>query len=283
MKNIFFKLTGIILFSFLTAVTSAQEKPLELSIGSIKTELKKNAIDFGIRYIESIDSLIKRKGLFLTGKTNLFQASPEINIQSGTEDAFSSIDIKLQGLFIFFKTTTIAGIETPCSACLLHTVPISAGVETNNNFNVLNGILELGYVPWYQSIQKVPKLLKSTKIGLFFQGGHKFDWNNVGNPPVGGELDESKEKIDGAILRLKGTFAIDSKNLFPKSWIGIVGGTDGWYDLLNDDFYYTLNGKLRFYFSSNKKRFFDIKYQKGSGAPNFNQGDQYGMGLTVTF
>lgn len=283
MKNISFKSLVAISLCFLATIAYAQDKPLELSIGSIKTELKKNAIDFGIKYVESIDSLIKRKGIFLAGKTSLFQATPEINVQSGTEDAFSSIDIKLQGLFIFFKTTTVAGIMTPCTDCLLHTLPIATGIETNNNFNVINGILEVGYMPWYQSMQKMPRLIRSTKIGVFVQGGQKFDWSNVDNTPIGGELDESKEKIDEAIFRVKGTFAIDTKNLFPKSSIGIVGGADGWYDMLNDEIYYTLSGKLRFYFSNNKKRFFDIKYQKGSGAPNFNQGDQYGMGLTVTF
>ncbi|MBB2146550.1 hypothetical protein GM921_13690 [Pedobacter sp. LMG 31464] len=283
MKIIYFKLLGLIFFSFLAFITYAQEKPIELSIGSIKTELKNKAIDFGIKYVESIDSLISRKGIFLGGKKSLFQASPEINVQSGTDDAFSSIDVKLQGLFIFFKTKTVAGVITPCSDCLFHTLPLAAGVETNNSFNVINGILEVGYVPWYQSMQKVPKLIKSTKIGVFVQGGQKFDWNNGGNAPVGGELDESKEKIDEAIFRLKGTFSMDTKNLFPKSWVGLVGSTDGWYDILNKEIYYTLSGKLRFYLSSNKKRFFDFKYQKGSGAPNFNQGDQYGMGLTVTF
>lgn len=42
-----------------------------------------------------------------------------------------------------------------------------------------------------------------------------------------------------------------------------------------------LMGKIRFYFSDDK--FFDLEYQKGSGAPNFNEGDQYGLVLTVTF
>ena len=28
---------------------------------------------------------------------------------------------------------------------------------------------------------------------------------------------------------------------------------------------------------------FDFQYQKGSGEPNFNEGDQYVLGLTVTF
>jgi hypothetical protein len=52
---------------------------------------------------------------------------------------------------------------------------------------------------------------------------------------------------------------------------------------MNSEIYYTLEAKVRFYLSQQKDKFFDFEYQKGSGAPNFNQGDQFGIGLTVTF
>lgn len=272
---------------FATQLSFAQEKPLEISLGTIKTELKQNAIDFGIRYVQSLDSLFKRQDILLALDKSLFQVTPEFNVQSGTNDAFSSIDVKLSGLFMFFKTTTVAQQITPCTDCFMHLLPISAGVETNNTFSTINGIVEFGYVPWYQSpmMSKVPKWMKHTKIGIFLQAGYKFNIDTTNTSIVGGQIDDSKEAVDNSIFRAKGSFAIDTKSLFEINGVGvgIVGSTDGWYDFLNSEIYYTIKGSARFFLTQSKDKYFDLKYQKGSGAPNFNQGDQFGIGLTMTF
>jgi len=265
----------------------AQDKSLNISLGTVKTDLKQNAIDFGIKYMKSFDSLFKKQDILLSGKNSLFQITPEFNVVSGTNDAFSSIDIKLSGLFMLFKTTEIAEVTTPCTDCYMHLVPLSAGIETNNTFTSVNGILEFGYVPWYQSpmMSKVPKLLKHTKVGIFLQTGYKINIDNIGIEPVGGQIDESKETVDKGILRTKGSFVVDTKSLFEINGVGVglVGSTDGWYDFLNDEVYYSVKGTARFYLIVNKDYFFDLKYQNGSGAPNFNQGEQFGMGLTMAF
>ena len=87
------------------------------------------------------------------------------------------------------------------------------------------------------------------------------------------------------IFRIKGSFAIDTKSLINISGVGVGlwGSADAWYDILNSEIYYRLEGTVRFFLSANKDKFFSLNYQKGSGAPNFNQGEQFGMGLTVTF
>jgi len=275
------------IFALTAQISFSQDKPLEVSLGTIKTELKQNAIDFGIRYVQSLDSLFKQQDILLSGKKNLFQATPEFNVQSGTNDAFSSVDVKLSGLFMFFKTTEVAGQITPCTDCYMHLMPISAGIETNNTFSVVNGIVEFGYVPWYQSpmMSKVPEWLKHTKAGVFLQAGYKFNIDTANVNSLGGQLDESKEQVDDGIFRAKGNFAIDTKSLFEISGVGVglVGSSDLWYDFLNSEIYYRIEGTARFFLTQDKDKYFDLKYQKGSGAPNFNQGDQFGMGLTMTF
>jgi hypothetical protein len=279
-------LLGIIIF-FVTNHSIAQEtKPLEVSVSTIKSELKQNAISFGIHYIQSLDSLFKEQDINFSLKNGLFQITPEFNVQSGTEDAFSSINIKLSGLLMFFNTTTIAGQTTPCTECYMHLIPMSFAIESDNTFTNINGIFEVGYVPWYQSpmMKKVPDWVKKTKIGLFIQTGYKFNINPDATLE-GGQINESEETVDKAILRAKGSFAIDSKSLFEINGVGVglVGTVDGWYDFLNSEIYYTLNGTARFYITKGFDKHFDFKYQKGSGAPNFNQGDQFGIGLTMTF
>ena len=285
MKNRTFLIFCIILFS--TQNLMAQEKPIQLSLGTVKTELKQNAIDFGIRYIQSYDSLFRQQDILLAGDNNLFQITPEFNVQSGTADAFSSIDLKLSGLFMIFQTTEVAGLVTPCTNCYMHLMPVSVGVETNSTFSVVNGILEVGYVPWYQSpmMSSIPEWLKQTKAGIFLQAGYKFGNDTSTIQPEGGQVDESLESIDNGIFRIKGSFTVDTKSLLTIGGVGagLWGNADAWYDLINNKIYYRLEGTVRFFLSADKSRFFSLNYQKGSGAPNFNQGEQFGIGLTVMF
>ena len=87
------------------------------------------------------------------------------------------------------------------------------------------------------------------------------------------------------MCRGDGGFGIETKSLFHISGVGVglVGNADGWYDFLNSQIYYTVQGNLRLYLTAGEDKYFDFQYQKGSGAPNFNQGDQYGIGLTISF
>ena len=265
----------------------AQEKPLEISTGTIITVLKQNAIDFGIRYVRSMDSIFKVQDILLAGNNHLFQASPDFTVQSGTSDAFSAINLKMTGLLMYFKTTTVADIKTPCTRCYMHLLPISAGIETNNTFTSINGIVEVGYVPWYQSpmMKNIPEWIKRSKIGVFVQAGYKFRLDYGAGVTPGGQADESKEEVNSEIIRAKGSFAIDTKSIFEIGGIGVglIGSSDGWYDFVNSEVYYNVSGKARLYLNKQGDRYFDLKYQKGSGAPNFNQGEQYGVGLTVGF
>lgn len=284
---------GIIISAFLiqfvfpfSAAAQDTQKPIQVAISTIKTELKQKALNVGISYVKSLDSLWERQDYLLSGDRSLFLITPEINIESGSEDAFSSVSLKIKGLAMVFKTIEIGGILTPNTSRTFQTFPIAIGIESNNRFNIVNGIAEIGWVPWYQSAsRKTPALIKQTKFGIFFQGGYKFAFGKADVTPIGGEIDQSQEKVDNAICRLKGSFAINTRSLFQLSGVGIglVGRTDGWYDLLNKQVYYTYQAKLRMYLTKNQDKFFDFAYQKGSGAPNFNKGEQFGMGLTITF
>lgn len=277
---------SFICFGFNSITVQVSANPIELSLGTVKTDLKQNAINFGLSYLMSIDSLLEINDFLLTGDKSLLLITPNIDIKSGTGDAFSSISVMLTGLPMFFDTTNVNGIIVPNTSKTFHTFPFSIGIETNNKFNIINGIAEIGWVPWYQTTgNNLPQILKMTKFGLFLQGGYKFFIDSTGNSSVGGEIDQSSEKTDNAICRAKGSFGIDTKSIlkFSGSSLGLVGNADLWYDFLNSKVYYTIQGKFRLYLTENQERYFDFLYQKGSGVPNFNQGEQYGIGLTVTF
>jgi hypothetical protein len=273
----------ILTLLFLIFSFTAQSQ-LQVSVGASKTDLKGSALTIAASYINSLDSAWKNQDYLLAGKHSFFLISPEATILTGTEDAFSSIILKASGLLATFKTTTVAGQLTPNSARTFQTFPMSVGVETNNQFSTINAIAEVGWSPWYQAESRaIPDAIKRTKFGIFLQGGYKFLAAGSRVAPEGGQIDESQEAPNSTIFRTKGSFGIDTKALLNVNGlaVGLVGNADVWYDFINSAVYHKIDARGRFYITP--VNYIDLIYQKGSGAPNFNQGDQYGVGLTVTF
>jgi hypothetical protein len=279
-KDLAAKILTIVML-FLSVTATAQ---LQVSIGAGKTDLRDNAINIGISYLKSFDSIWRNSDYLFAGRNSLFTVSPEASIVTGNQDAFSSITLKATGLLMTFKDTTVAAITTPNSARTFHTFPFSVGVETNNLFNSMNAIVEAGWVPWYQAeTRRIPEWIKRTKFGFFLQAGYKFYLDSTGKNAYGGEIDQSHEEFRSTIFRAKGSFGVDTKSILKVNGldIGLVGNADAWYDFINGEVYHRIDARGRFYVTP--ENYIDLIYQKGSGAPNFNQGDQFGVGLTVTF
>lgn len=271
-----------ILLALALLITVAAHSQLTVELGATKTDLKDNAIRLGITYLRSLDSIFGDQEHFIPGKKSFFLITPELDIQTGTEDAFSSINLKATGLINFFKTTTVAGLLTPDYNKTFHTFPISLGVETNNQFNNTNGIVEFGWIPYYQSYgRSSPDWVKKTNFGIFLQGGYKFDKDTIGQ--IGGEIDESEEQEKRGIFRVKGSAGVNTDRLVKIAGFdfGLVGLGDVWADVVNSSFYYRLDGRVRVYLASNQ--FFDFIFQKGAAPPTFNGGEQFGVGLTMRF
>lgn len=263
---------------FITLSASSQ---LTVEIGASRTDLEKAALTIGINYLRSLDSIFGDQELFVPGKRSFFTLTPELDIQTGTEDAFSSIVLKATGMINTFKTTEVAGLITPDYNKTFHSFPISLGAETNNQFTNTNAILEVGWVPYYQSYGRAsPEWVKRTSFGIFVQAGYKINLDSSG---VGGEEIESEEKEDKGILRAKGTFKIDTDELVRVGGIrlGLVGSADGWADIANSAFYHRLDGRLRVYLTDGQM--FDFIWQSGSGAPLFNKASQVGVGVRIKF
>lgn len=270
-------LTLILISSWL--LIQAQEG--NMAVGYVQTELRKNAVSFAVDYAKKLEPKLE---LFKTGDRSLFSFTPDVKVLVGSNDAFNGITAKYVGNIMVFDTTSVAGIhDIPDLSKTFHNFPVSVGMESNQSFTFVNGLVEAGYVPWYQSDKRINPIVRQTKVGIFLQGGYKFSTNDT-TKNRGGATDESSEKADGNLFRAKlvlgvsPTVYFDSEKQFGFS---LIGNSTTWYDFINNEIYYKLEGKLRFLIT--RDYYFELGYEKGSGAPNFNQGGQFTTNLAVRF
>lgn len=304
-KDLAHKLIFFFIFLFSNAAIFGQNF---VRVGAAKTSTNNRAITLGINYAKPMDSSLKTRDFIVAGKHSYFMFTPSLAINAGTEDAQSSILFQLNGLLVYHHDTTLTllvptgqasvynpafktysrnasvkydtvKITTPDPYRTMHTVTISGGIETTTLFNVINGIVEIGYVPHYQS--STNDLVRHTKLFLGLQGGYKFWASTTVVPQTGGLKNESSEAVRSWIARAKGSFGFDSKKMFTLQGLdmGVVGTSTVWYDLRNSRFYHVIEGALRTYLTDTK--YFDMLYHKGSGPPTFNLSDQWGVALTV--
>ena len=255
--------------------------PVSLSIGAIRTEADRPAIRIAVH----ADKPISANDLQGNFRNGLIYLAPEIRIETGEADAFNAIITKVTGSVLFFTTTEVGGIETP-NTRFFHAIPISIGAETERRFENINVLAETGYVPWFQG--SVPGQLKKLRLGVFLQGGYKLPLEDIteGGVPAepSGSLDESAEDPKTALLRAKASGRFSPELIVWEATglaIGVRTDGDVWYDIANAEFYSRFEGAFRIRFG--KDRYVEFIYQKGSGAPNFNSGQQFGTALTLTF
>ncbi len=259
------------------------QNELSLDIASVRTAFKNTALGIGIDYLKQYNNIDKQ----FNGKKGFLTIAPELTARMGTSDAFSQLTLKLSGFYLKGKVIELEGVKLIDSKSMMHVFPISIGAESNTDFTFINSLVEVGYVPFYQGQgnKNVSDFLKLTQVSVFLQAGYKnkIDTVNAANI-TGGKIDESEEQVNNGLLRSKVNISLDTKNFFTgkdKPGLGLIGKATWWYDFLNSKTYYRLEVKLRLYLVKNK--YFDFTYEKGSGAPNFNQGEQFGTGLSITF
>lgn len=272
----------IVLIILTISFSGYSQNDFTLDLNAVKTELKQNAVGFIVNYLRSYSGIERQ----VNSDKGFFTVTPEVSMQAGTADAFSQIILKLSGFFLHAYDTTVAGLVTLNSRRTMHLFPVSFGAETNTEFTFVNTLLEAGYIPYYQAPgnNTFNDFFKHTQFGIFLQAGFKSRIDSSRSSSItGGKIDESKEKFNRGILRSRIDFTIDTKNFMNNrsTGFGLIGKANYWFDFVNGRSYYKVDGRFRVYLTPNK--FFDITYQKGSGAPNFNKGEQFGAGLSVVF
>lgn len=273
------KLFCIVVLVGLSSISASAQEKGSISWGIVATEAEKTAVRLLVDQTKNLGDV------YVVGPNYIFDLTPDIKIETGSEDAFDGVIAKLTGNFLLFRTTTTAeGIEIP-DGRFFSVVPISAGIETNRSFDNINLIVEAGYVPWYwnPTATNVPWIIRQTRAAIFIQGGYKFSVSDsIDMNMSGGSEDESEEEPDSGLFRLKASGKFSPKKMLSKSLgVSVVGASDVWYDVANSEVYYKVEATFKVILPYDLS--FDFSYQKSSGAPNFNQGDQFSANLTVAF
>lgn len=283
---------------FLLAMPAAagNDKPLEVSIQNITAKGEALALGALLKYIEPINETEFEKaycgGSGEERRCGYHFVTPEFQLNLGEDGLFQAINGKLGGEFMYANSSI--GSDGFVNIGVRHVFPFSVGAETTRFADTFAVLGEVGYVPYKPGIGSQPFDPDSTqfdlginpKLGLYFQGGYKFNGNSGARS--GGAEDESSEANDSDILRVKAEaeFTLILPDFLP------LGGDDkpqliswarGWYDIANDDFYHSIGATLRLDIPTSQATFMDLTFENGSGAPNFNQGSQFSAGLTIAF
>lgn len=258
----------------------------EISWSVIRTELEKEAL--GV--IAKITPKLNESTYFLT-KDMVGYLGPTIEVRTGGNDSFESMLAKVSGFVMLPLPLDNDG--EPDTKGTVNVLPFSVGIESDRDFNVPVALAELGWTPIGPRKLIDPNNLEHSErfgldptraFGLFVQIGYKFNDENDSNTTEtatkqGGNTDQSKEKPNEAIARIKAEITYGF-NL--SSAVQFVPKAIGWYDFRNGETYYKLEALVRISVIKDKYSI-DLLYEKGSGTPNFNKGDQFSTGLTLLF
>jgi hypothetical protein len=262
------------------ATSSPTPAPLSVTLGALRTEAANAGIRLAADYVEN--TFDKSARVFADANSrNVFLLVPEAHILTGDKDAFQGIVAKLTGLETFFPRDIEipGGVSMPNLDATIQTMPFAAGVESDGKFKNVDALLEVGYVPWLP-----PPFRFRVRPGIFLQGGYKFARGTSPTGTSAGDTDQSSEPGKSGLLRGKQSLVIDSWEwplLTTPVKFKVMGSADVWEDIVNSAIYHRVTGTFRIIIS--KDRYWDMKYEHGSGAPNFNRGDQFSTNITVAF
>jgi hypothetical protein len=321
-----FQVSGMLVLLLGVASSSAVAQPLDVpsipkiysvdaAVTALQTEAEKSAVGFAADLIKNPSRVFVvncMESEIRAGRCNqgrdygwYVDLAPDVHVLTGSQDAFQSIVGKISGRFMFARLASPQelglGSDFPEGKILnydrlLHVFPLSAGIETTRTGDTTNAVGEFGYVPylltpintWSQVQTNKIVLGVNPRIGIFVQGGQKLRQRAALD--TGGARDDSGETEGKGIARLKSLASMEL--FFPTRFAGertgirVAPAAIGWYDLINDEVYYTLKLSIGFEWlgEGNKRNtLWEFTVQDGSGEPNFTEGTQFGTGLKFVY
>lgn len=137
--------------------------------------------------------------------------APDIRLQTGGNDSFQSLTLKGVGYFFFGKEGTGPAPKgkrpLPTYTDGGFVIPISGGGETDRSLNNVAAVAEIGYIPIFRKPDSGVDCwigIDCASIGIYLQGGFKFE-NNADGSDIneGGTTDQSDEESGDVLSRIK--------------------------------------------------------------------------------
>jgi hypothetical protein len=271
-------LENVLLLAFATVSSGQLGDSSYFSLGYAETGDDSTGVDVGVAYEPSLAEFTE------FGDNYAIVMTPSINYHDGSDGIPNSIILKMTGNIIFFKTMTLQDIIVPDTR-YFSVIPVSIGIETEKTFQTINAIGEVGYIPWYWTSHGEQGMLSwlasQSRIAVYLQGGYKFEIDEA-SPGDTTASSGSQEEPDHGLFRLKGSARFEPTLVTFGSFLGVslFGTGDIWWDVLNSELYHQAIAGLRF--TLYRTTFVDLKYESGSGAPLFLDGNQVGIDLGVS-
>jgi hypothetical protein len=252
-----------------------------LSLGTVRTAAAQQAVRIVGDFLKNVPDVVFEASKSPSAPLGWwFLAYPEAKLLTGDKDAFQGVETKLTGTFAYFHVKSVGGAPAVDMDKTMWAAPLSLAAETDGTFRKTNVLAEAGVVPIFPGQYNWKAAFW---LGGFLQGGYKFKTaDSTGAAISGGAADQSNEPTNSALLRLKVDTRLDLPIGPSKSpSLHLITKGTYWYDLANSANYYHAELVIRLPLGG--KESFDVTYEKGSGAPNFNKGDQFSTNIRVAF
>jgi len=255
------------LIAVLVGSVDASDPGLSLTLGTVRLSAQQAGLAYALSYIGDLgDSL---QGRFRSYDWGYAKWEPEIDVAMGPA-GFGHASLRAAAVACFTpQNEQVVGNDTfvvPDTLGVMHDLLLSGGFETTPELDRLAGVAEFGYVPW------LPPDWDWIRFGAFLQAGYQArlaEPDTTGDTVSQGPLARGRTRLSAS-----GRFPARSSRA-----LGLDSEAECWYDFLDTKLRYSVVVALRLFMDFENS--IDITYRRNSGAPAFQQGDQFGLGLTV--
>ncbi len=244
------------------AATACLGNGLSFTVGGARVSPEQAGLAYGLSYLSEL------RDTLLSYRWGYFRWRPEVDL-SGAPAGFGHVSIRASAVACFvhriprpFGDQVIMAVDT---LGVEHDLTLTGGLETTPDLDRVAGLAEIGYSPW------LPRGWDWLEFGVYLQGGYldRLALADTAAPIETGPLARGRARLAAALR-----FPVRSPRPAELSC-----SAECWYDVLRRRFDYSLGVTASLFVADNWS--VDVAYGRNSGAPAFEPGNVFGLGLTL--
>lgn len=266
------------------------DKPLSLSLGTVKDQLESSAVRALVKFANDGEL---QGSLINPNQASFYLVRRKIDFDVTDKGALGGAALRYGVVRISPTQEDVVlpgGVIVTQSAGLIHTIPVSLGLDADRSFKNRDVLLEVGYVPFKGGPDpSCFKLGGNPIVGVVGQLGHR---QREVTPA------DFKTSLQRVKLEFKTAFTIGpcfgakaADRATSADALGALASDIGtwrvmldayaWRDFVDKKSYHYAGLTIRI--PSGKDAFVDFKREVGAMAPSFAKASQYGAYLTVQY